>query len=54
MLKERVTPGLAGVDGGMDSQLTLHLYEDRTGHRAHGSCNRKEKGKRKLDFNIMK
>ena len=54
MLKDRVTTGLGGLGGGGDSQLTLHFYNDLTGSGAHGSCNRKEKGKRKFDVNIMK
>lgn len=46
--------GLGGTDGGGHAQLTLHLYKALTGSGAPGSCNRKEKGKRTFDMNIMK
>lgn len=48
VLKDRVTTGLGGMDGGRDAQLTLPLYKELTGSGAPDSCNRKEKGREHL------
>lgn len=52
MVKDRVSAGFGGLDGGRNAQRTL-LYKEQAGNGVSGSGNRKVKGKRTFHMNIM-